>query len=94
MANKLEQAREIINEVDAQMAELFVRRMRAAELVFEHKKEYGLPILDQKREDAVIAKNSARIEDAVLKGYYIDYLKRIGLLSDWHICGVNLLLKI
>ena len=81
MANKLEQAREIINEVDAQMAELFVRRMRAAELVYEHKKEFGLPILDQKREDAVIAKNSARIEDEVLKGYYIDYLKHLMSVS-------------
>ena len=51
MANKLEKARAIINEVDSQMAELFVKRMRAAELVYEHKKEYGLPILDQKREN-------------------------------------------
>ena len=75
MASKLEKAREIINEVDTQMAELFVKRMRAAELVYEHKKEYGLPILDQKREDQVIASNSAKIEDDVLKGYYIDYLK-------------------
>lgn len=39
MANKLEKARQIINEVDTQMAELFVKRMRAAELVYEHKKE-------------------------------------------------------
>jgi chorismate mutase len=74
MANKLEEARKIINEVDSQMAELFVKRMRAAEMVYEHKKEYGLPILDQKREDIVIANNSSRIEDEVLKGYYIDYL--------------------
>ena len=81
MANKLEQAREIINEVDAKMAELFVKRMRAAELVFEHKKEFGLPILDQKREDAVIQKNSALIEDEVLKGYYIDYLKNLMSIS-------------
>ena len=77
MSDKLEKAREIINEVDAKMAELFVQRMRAAELVYEHKKQYGLPILDQKREDAVIAKNSALIEDDVLKGYYIDYLKNL-----------------
>lgn len=77
MASKLDEARMIINEVDAQMAELFIRRMRAAEMVYEHKKQYGLPILDQKREDAVIAKNSALIEDAVLKGYYIDYLKHL-----------------
>ncbi|MBU3805344.1 MAG: chorismate mutase [Candidatus Fournierella pullistercoris] len=81
MPNKLEQARNIINEVDAQMAELFVKRMRAAELVYEHKKEFGLPILDQKREDAVIQKNSALIEDEVLKGYYIDYLKDVMRIS-------------
>ena len=81
MGNKLEKARKIINEVDAQMAELFVKRMRAAEMVYEHKKEFGLPILDQKREDAVIEKNSALIEDEVLKGYYIDYLKHLMSVS-------------
>ena len=81
MSNKLEEARKIINEVDAQMAELFVRRMRAAEMVYEHKKEYGLPILDQKREDAVVEKNSALIDDPILKGYYIDYLKHLMSVS-------------
>ena len=81
MANKLEQAREIINEVDAQMAKLFVRRMHAAEMVYAHKKEYGLPILDRKREDQVIASNAAQIEDETVKGYYIDYLKNLMSLS-------------
>jgi chorismate mutase len=46
MSDKLEEARKIINKVDSQMAELFVERMRAAETVFEYKKEFGLPILD------------------------------------------------
>ena len=77
MSSKLEDARKIISEVDSQMVALFVKRMRAAELVYEHKKKFGLPILDQNREDAVIAKNSALIEDEVLKGYYIDYLKHL-----------------
>lgn len=81
MANKLEQARSIINEVDAQMAQLFLKRMAAAEMVYEHKKEYGLPILDQKREDAVIARNAAMIENEVLRGYYIDYLKQVMAIS-------------
>ena len=81
MENKLEQARKIINEVDSQMADLFVKRMRAAEMVFEHKKAYGLPILDQTRENAVIEKNTALIEDDSLKGYYIDYLKHMMSLS-------------
>ena len=81
MSNKLEEARQIINEVDAQMAELFVKRMRAAEMVYAHKREFGLPILDQKRENAVIEKNSAQIRDEVLKGYYIDYLKHLMSIS-------------
>ena len=81
MSNKLEEARKIINEVDGQMAELFVKRMRAAELVYEHKKEYGLPILDSKREEEVIEKNSLLVDDEILKGYYIDYLKNLMSIS-------------
>ena len=42
MANSLDKARKIINEVDGKMAELFVERMKAAEMVAEYKKEpYG-----------------------------------------------------
>ena len=81
MANKLEEARRIINEVDSQMAELFVKRMRATEMVYEYKKEFGLPSLDQQREDAVIETNSALVEDEVLKEYYIDYLKNLMSVS-------------
>ena len=81
MSDKLEQARKIINEVDSKMAELFVERMRAAEMVFEYKKEFGLPILDQKREDAIIEKNSAMVSDEVIKGYYIDYIKNLMSVS-------------
>ena len=81
MPNKLDEARSIINEVDAQMAELFVRRMRAAELVYEHKKEFGLPILDEKREAAVIERNAALVEDEALKGYYMDFLSHVMSLS-------------
>ena len=81
MSNKLEEAREIINEVDAQMAELFVKRMRAAELISAHKIAFGLPILDQKREDAVLERNAALVEDEVLKGYYIDYQKHLMSIS-------------
>ena len=81
MSNKLEEAREIINEVDAKMAELFVKRMRAAELISAHKIAFGLPILDQKRENAVLERNAALVEDEVLKGYYIDYQKHLMSIS-------------
>ena len=67
MKNKLEEARKIINSVDEQMAKLFVERMRAVEAVAEHKKQYGLPILDKERERAVIEQNSKFVEDEALR---------------------------
>ena len=50
----LQQARETINGIDAQMAALFEQRMRAVQAVAEYKKEHGLPILDAAREEAVL----------------------------------------
>ena len=81
MGSKLEEAREIINRIDAQMAELFVQRMKASEMVYEHKKAFGLPILDAKREAAVIERNAALVEEPLLKGYYIDHLKHMMSVS-------------
>ena len=81
MPSKLEEARQIINEVDAEMAALFVKRMRAVETVCEHKLAHGLPILDQAREDAVVERNSSLVEDGTLKEYYIDYLKHLMSVS-------------
>ncbi|MBR5246589.1 MAG: chorismate mutase [Clostridia bacterium] len=81
MSNKLDEAREIINRVDSQMAELFMERMKAAEMVYEHKKEFGLPILDTKREETIIEKNSASISDSVIKEYYIEYIKNLMSIS-------------
>ena len=77
MTNKLEEARRVIEEIDGQMATLFEKRMHAVETVFEHKKKHGLPILDQKREDELIQKNAAYIQDPVLKNYYIDFLRHV-----------------
>ena len=40
--NQLDEARKIINDVDAKMAELFCERMRAVDMVAEYKKEHGI----------------------------------------------------
>ena len=81
MSNKLDEAREIINRIDSQMAELFTQRMKAAEMIYEHKKEFGLPICDPEREEAVIEKNSVLIKDELIKNYYIDYIKNVMSVS-------------
>lgn len=73
--NLLEEARIEINEVDAEMAKLFERRMRAAEKVAAYKKENALPILDPEREAQVLQRGAARVEDEVLRGYYLRFLE-------------------
>ena len=73
--SKLTEARQEINAIDRQMAELFERRMRAVEQICAFKKENGLPIEDSSREQAVIEKNSAFIEDDVIREYYVNFIQ-------------------
>ncbi len=73
--NSLDEARKIINEVDAEMAELFEKRMAAARAVAEYKMAHGLKIYDAAREDEVIRRNSELIEDFELREYYVNFLK-------------------
>ena len=70
--SKLDEARLIINQVDGEMAKLFEKRMKAAEAVYEYKKEFGLPILDSKREEEVIEKNTNLIQNQEYKGYSVN----------------------
>lgn len=83
MENKLSEARKIINEVDKEMAALFARRMEAARLVAEHKKEYGLPVLDTAREEEVIRQNSAYLdgESEAVRSAYVSFLRETMALS-------------
>ena len=71
----LQEARQTINDVDRQMAALFVQRMRAVEMVAQYKNAHGMPILDPEREEAVIRNGSARVEDEILREYYIDFMR-------------------
>ena len=72
---QLEKARQIINSVDKQMAELFEERMEAVRLVAEYKKQQGLQVTDSSREAEVIAKNSELIKNEELKSYYVSFLQ-------------------
>ena len=77
MKTKLDIAREIINEVDAQMIELFKKRMEAAKMVAEYKKENNKPIYDKEREEALINKNINTLNDKVLEQYYKTFIEGV-----------------
>lgn len=72
---ELEKAREIINSVDKEMANLFAKRMQAVKEVAEYKKLHGLQVFDINRENQVIERNSKLIEDETLKSYYVEFLR-------------------
>lgn len=73
--NKLADARAEINEIDREMASLFVRRMQAVERVADYKMRHGLPILDAAREQAILERNAAYVEDAELRSFYTCFLR-------------------
>ena len=73
--NSLENARKIINEVDAEMAKLFEKRMEAVKAIAQYKAERGLPILDEAREEEVIRVNSSKVTDDELREFYVNFLR-------------------
>ena len=71
----LEKARQTINEVDEEMARLFVRRMEATAEVAEYKQAHGLPIYDPTREEQVIRQGAGRVEDDTFRAYYVNFIR-------------------
>jgi monofunctional chorismate mutase len=70
MKTKLEEAREIINEVDDEMINLFIKRMAAVSMVAEYKMENDIPVLDSIREDTIKERNLEKLSNKVLEPYY------------------------
>ena len=60
---ELEGYRRQIDAIDAQLVELFLRRMEVTGAVGRYKQERGLPVLDAERERRVIAGKTEQIGD-------------------------------
>ncbi|MBR2635287.1 MAG: chorismate mutase [Clostridia bacterium] len=71
----LEEARDAIDRIDGQMAALFEERMEAVKRVALYKKETGMPIFDPAREERIIEAGSRRIENEVLRGHFVNFLR-------------------
>ena len=72
---KLNKARETINQVDKEIAALFEKRMEAVREIAEYKKERGLPIFDGAREDAIIKNAQSYIENDEIREFYVPYIR-------------------
>lgn len=78
---KLEEARVIIDQIDLEMQELFIKRMQASKMVAEYKKENHLDIYNEAREKALITNNLESFSNEELKKYYLDFLNQILRIS-------------
>ncbi len=73
----LEKARSEINQLDIELAELFEKRMKVSAKIAQYKKEHGLSIRDEAREEALIEKNRTYIEDPAIESYYVQFLRNV-----------------
>lgn len=91
--DKLTRAREHINVIDRQMAELFEKRMLCAKEIAEYKMENGLPVFDPSREKTIIENNSKYIQNDTIREYYISYLQDVMDISKKYqerlLCGLR-----
>ena len=68
--NKLMDARNRIDEIDALMADLFTQRFAAVRDVIDYKIANRLPILDSGREEEVLEKNVSRIANEDIRPFF------------------------
>ena len=71
---ELERNRQMIDEIDTQIAQLYEKRMDAVTAVLQYKKENQLPILDTTREKEVIQKARARIQNPDYANAYEEFI--------------------
>ena len=83
---QLEAARAEIAQVDVALAELFKRRMMAAEHVASYKAKRGLPVVDEAQRERVLARArndfAAAGGSAELSAYYVRAIENIVALSE------------
>lgn len=79
--NELEKKRTEIDEIDTQMAELFERRMEVCGGIAEYKKEHGLAIYNETRENEILEKRASLINNTVYREYYANFLRSVTKIS-------------
>lgn len=75
----INEARLLLNDIDEEMKELFIKRMNIIKEVALYKERNNLPIFDEKREIEMKERLSKDTKD--LQFYYLDFLNIILSLS-------------
>lgn len=79
--SELDDYRKQIDEIDARLVPLFLRRMEVARQVGEYKKAQNIPVLDSERERQLVAAKTALVDDPAAKSDIADLYASIMALS-------------
>lgn len=78
---EIDVARQEIEQIDKEIANLFEKRMAVAKDIAAYKKERGLSVKDTARETALLNKNRAYIKNPEFEEYYVQFQKSVTDLS-------------
>lgn len=79
--SELENRRQRINSIDAEMARLFEERMQVSREIAEYKRSHGLSVRDPAREAEMVSRNRGLVKEQAVEGYYVQFLRDIIDLS-------------
>ena len=80
----MSQERKLIDQIDSELARLFLERMAVVERIALEKKASGRPVEDLAREKEMIDRLCSAIEDDALRGHYEKWLRAtIGVSKDY-----------
>ena len=77
----MENLRKEIDLLDEEMLELFLKRMAIVKKIALEKKDLGLPILNQNREQEILGRMTSKIDDQYLSGLYPKFIVNIMEIS-------------
>lgn len=75
----MENYRSKLNEIDKNMLDIFIERLKVVEEIGKYKKNHNIKILDQQRENEIISKGLSKIENPDYREYYKKFIE---LLMD------------
>lgn len=79
---EIREIREKLNSIDAEMAQLFEKRMEAVRDLAEYRGERGLAVEDREEELRSIAAKSANVQNEELRELYISFLESTMEISN------------
>lgn len=70
----IDEYRKIIDEIDENIVELFIRRLETVQQISEHKKLHNIAVFDEKRENSILERmceiNDKRIDEKYIYEFF------------------------